>query len=275
LAKSTGKELATKPEAEIALSAQADLEAQLAGENQDQVDASDYQIPLLKIGQALTAEVIDGEARPGEFINSLTREGLGTDIEFVVAAKTKGRFDHGDRQKGERARKAYGIKTVPWAGDPFYGLPFTEHPDAEEQFAARVNAGEIEWGKGPRISTTYDFYGHVVSGLAEDEDPIPVCLSLMRLNKNQAKKWVTILDAVLRGRYWDRVFTLTTEQQRGEQGNFYTINIKQGRKTEAFEKQRATGLALAVKHQNINVVGDDESAPGATAEPAAAGGLEI
>lgn len=250
------------------------LEAELAAENAASVDASDIQIPLLKIGQALTVEVADGDATPGEFINALTREGLGREIEFVVAGYTKGRFDHGDRSEGKRARKAYGIKNVPWSDDPFYGAPFTEHPDAEEKYSERVNNGDIQWAKGPRISTTYDFTGFVVPE-SEDETPIPVCLSLMRMNTKQAKKWVTILDAVLRSRYWDAVFTLTTDQQRGEQGNFYTINVRQTRKTTPHEKQLAVDLAVRLRNQSVQIVGEeDEAAP--RSEPAAAeGAMEV
>jgi hypothetical protein len=272
LAKST--EVAVKEQAELAAQAQADLEATLASENQESLDRSDIQIPLLKVGQALTDEVTEGDARPGEFINALTREGLGTEVEFVVAGYSKGRFDHGNRAEGKRARKAYGTKIVPWTDDPFHELPFTEHPDAEEQFAARVNRGEIPWGKGPRISTTFDFTGHVVSGLEEGEEPIPVCLSLMRMNKKQAQKWVTILDAVLRGRYWDSVFRLSTEQQKGDSGTYYTVTVKQARKTTPDERQRAVNLALVLRHQSVEVVGeDDSSAP--KAEPTIEGGLAV
>lgn len=255
---------------------QAELEASLAAQNTDEVDSSDIQIPLLKVGQPLTQEVADGDARPGEFINALTREGLGDEIDFVVAGYQKGRFFHGDRANGRRARKAYGVKNVPWQDDPFYGTPFTEHPDAEEQYAKRVNNKEIEWGKGPSISTTFDFTGFVVSE-DPDEEPIPVCLSLMRTNRRPAQKWVTILQAVLRGKYWDSVFHLTTERAQSDKGNYYVVNVKQGRKTEPAERQRALQLALILRQRadRVQIVGeeDDESAP--KAEPDAAGGMGV
>lgn len=254
---------------------QAELEAQLAAQNTDEIDSSDIQIPLLKVGQPLTQEVADGDARPGEFINALTREGLGDEIDFVVSGYQKGRFFHGDRANNRRARKAYGVKNVPWQDDPFYGQPFTEHPDAEEQYAKRVNNKEIEWGKGPSISTTFDFTGFVVPE-DPDEEPIPVCLSLMRTNRRAAQKWVTILQAVLRGKYWDSVFHLTTERTANDKGNYYTVNVKQGRKTTPAERQRALQLALILRQRadSVQIVGeDDESAP--KAEPDAAGGMGV
>lgn len=258
-----------------------DLEASLAADNQANLDRADVQIPLLKIGQALTKEVQDGEASAGEFINSLTGESLGTEVEMVIAGYQKGRFDHGDRQKGIRARKAYGARTVPWTDDPFYGQPFTEHPDAEEQYSKRVNDGEIEWGKGPRISTTYDFTGFVTvpadveaDDVEAPEEPMPVCLSLKRTDKAQAKKLVTLLDAVLRGRYWDAVFVLTTTRSQKDGASYYNVNIRKSRKTTPDEKQRAIQLALALRDQNVEVVGDEDGAA-PVAQPQSTGGIEV
>lgn len=272
MSKSTA--VATREETtDVAAVAQESLEAQLAAANRESVDAKDIQIPLLKIGQPLTDEVVAGDARSGEFINALTREGLGTEIEFVVAGYQKGRFDHGVRGE-KKARKAYGVKTVPWNDDPFFGQPWSVHPDAEEGYARRVNAEEIPWGKGPRISTTYDFTGYVLG--EEGEAAFPVCLSLMRMNTKQAKKWITILDAVLRGRYWDSVFTLSTEQNKNDSGNFYTINVKLGRKTTAEEKQEAVTLALNLQQRasDVQIVGEvDEAKP--AAEPDAQGGIAV
>lgn len=267
--------VATKESAELAQT-QEQLEAELANQNREETDANDIQIPLLKLGQPLTDEVSTGDASPGEFINALTRTGLGKEITFLVAGQQKGRFDHGIRGK-TKARKSYGSKTVPesWADDPYKGQPFTLHPEAEETYSKRANAGEIDWGKGPRISTTYDFYGYVVGeGDEEGEVGMPVCLSLMRMNSKAAKKWLTILDAVLRGRYWDAVFTLTSEQQKNDNGNYYTINIKQGRKTTAEERQQAVTLAQVLRARQLEVVGEgDEGKP--TVQPKAEGALEV
>lgn len=248
------------------------LEAELAAQNQADVDQADIQIPLLKVGQALTREVQDGDASAGEFINSLTREGLGTEIEFIVAGFSKGRFDHGVR--GEtKARKAYNNpKVVPWNDDPFFGQPFTQHPDAEESYSARVNAGDIQWGKGPRISTTYDFTGFVVP--EGEERPIPVCLSLMRGGSKQAKKWLTILDSVLRGRYWDAVFTVTTVREQNEGNTFYGVIVKQARDTTPQEKMYAVELAQVIRNQSVQIVGEQDD-PTAKAKPADSGGLEV
>jgi hypothetical protein len=275
LAKST--EVAVKDAAELTQAeAYEALEAKLAAENAAELDEKDLQIPLLKIGQALTTEVTDGDAKAGNFINALTRQDLGREVDFVVASFRKGRFDHGDRKAGKRARKAYGVKNVPWTDDPFYGRPFTEHPDAEETYSARVNNGDLEWGSGPRISTTWDFTGFVIP-TDPDETPMPVVLSLMRKNKKAAQKWVTVLSAVLKNRYWDGVFELSTEQQRGGEGTYYTVTVKgppATRKTTTAERMEAMDLAQRVRALNVEIVGDDDdTAP--KKEPVVEGGLEV
>lgn len=268
-----GTDVATTASTDVAL---ADLEASLVADNQSNRDASDLVIPMLKVGQPLTDEVSSGDASAGEFINALTREGLGREIEFVVAGYQKGRFKPATKED-PKVRVAYGTSTVPWKDDPFFGRPFAEHPDAEEAYREAVNNGDREWESGPPIRTTYNFTGFVISGLDEDEEPIPVRLSLMRTNAPAARKWATILDAVLRGRYWDSVFVLTTDQEKGGKGNFYTVNVKQTRKTTPEERQRAVQLALVLREQNVTIAGEDgldESAK-PKVEPQSTGGLAV
>lgn len=251
-----------------------ELEAELASENEGAVAPEDLKIPMLKIGQALTAEVQQGDAAPGEFINSLTGEGVGREVTFIVSRLEKGRFLHGDRSKGERARKVFGAKNVPWNDDPFYGRPFSEHPEAEETYKKRVNAGEIDWGKGPKISTTYDFTGYVVSGLEEGEEPIPVCLSLKRGDTNAAKKWMMILDVILKRRYWDSLFSLSTDQRESGGNKYYGITIRQSGKPSAEQKLAAVQLADALRTQTVQIVGEDDDAATAP-EPDARGGMDV
>jgi hypothetical protein len=71
------------------------LQAQQEGEFGDDL----FQTPILKIGQPLTREVRAGEAEAGEFINTLTGEGVGDKLGFIVAYYQRGRF----RADGTRA----------------------------------------------------------------------------------------------------------------------------------------------------------------------------
>jgi hypothetical protein len=221
-------------------------------------DADDLVIPILKVGQALTREVVEKSAAAGDFINGLTGESLGDQIEFVVASFIKGRFATDDEGN---VRHAFG-REVPWDDDPLKGQPFTEHPDAEEKYRERVNAGEIPWGKGPPISTTYNFTGYVVG------QDIPVRLSLMRTAVPTARKWVTILR--FQPSNWAVVYDLTTDQRENRNKQpFYVPTVRQGRKAEAVEQENAKQLAAAIVQQAATFAGEDtlaetESPPPAT-----------
>ena len=257
----TVEETSTEVELSAALAAE---EAALVAANQSEVDASEFTVPVLKLAQPLTDEVTSGEARPGQFILSLTGDAYDGPFEFIVAGKGKGRFRPG--RNGERTLVAYDTNEVPWQDDPFHGQPFSEHPDAEEQYSARANAGEQEWGSGPPIQTTYNFTGYIVG------EEVPVRISLRRTSAPQAKKWNTLLDAVLRGRYWDKVFVVNSVQQKNDKGAYYVADVKLGRAASAAEKTQAIQLATALRNQKVSVVGETADV---ISEPDAAGGLDV
>lgn len=240
-------------------------EAALIAANQSEVDASEFVVPILKLAQPLTDEVTAGTAKAGEFVLGLTGESFDAPIEVIISGKGKGRFRPGG--KGQRTLVAYDTPTVPWKDDPHYGQPFAEHPDAEEQYKARVDAGEIEWGSGPPIQTTYNYTGYVVG------NEVPVRLSLRRTSAPAARKWNTLLDAVLRGRFWDKTFIVGSEQQKNDNGAYYVVTSKLGRPTTPEEKKQAIQLATALRNQSVKTVGDEEDRP--TKEPDAAGGLDV
>lgn len=258
------KEVEKAPSTELeAISAE---EQALIEANQSEVDASEFIVPILKLAQPLTDEVTSGDAKPGDFVLGLTGEAFSPPIEFIVAGKGKGRFKPG--RNGTRTLVAYDTAIVPWQDDPHFGQPFSEHPDAEEQYRARVDAKEIEWGHGPPIQTTYNYTGHIVGS------EVPVRMSLRRTSAPAARKWNTLLDAVLRGRYWDQVFEVGSEQTKNDQGAFYVVTVTPKRKTDAEEKRQAIELATALRNQAVKTVGDEERS-GPVKEPEAAGGLAV
>lgn len=268
----TGTEVATVDEAALAA-----LQAQQEAE----IDSDFLQAPILKVGQSMTREVKAGEADAGEFINTLTGEGVGTKVGFIVSYYQRGRFA-ANRETG-RAYTAFET-TIPerWSelvGDEFVGTPFTEYPDAEEVYKARANRKEIEWGKGPLVSTTHNFTGHVlISPLEGDEEGQeelqPVRLSLKRTDVPAAKKILTLRKALRNRPFWSRVFDLSTYNKEFTQGDSYLVNVKLGRETTAEEQQAASELAVAVA---AGRVGDNTEALGVDkpVEPDAQGGLDV
>lgn len=251
--------------AEISADEQALIQA-----NQGDANPDEFVIPLLKLTQALTKEVTEGEARAGEFYLPLTAENFGSEVEFIVAGKGKGRFKAG--KKGARTLVANDTPTVPWPDDPFYGQPFSEHPDAEETYSRNANEGKHPWGSGPPIQTTMNLTGFI----AGYDVPLRFSMKLAnKFTKGEARKAATLLDAVLRGRYWDKTLILTAAAQSNSEGqSFYNAAVKLGRNTTVEERQAAVGLATILRSAVIREDGDHADKKSEVA-PDAQGGLGV
>lgn len=229
----------------------ADVAALIAQQEEDLGDVQ-IQTPILKVTQALTTEVKNGDAEAGEFYNTLTGESYGSAVEFIVAYYQPGRAAS---EKGGRYYVAIGQDLIPesWAdlvGDEWVGQPFSEHPDAEEQYKKRVNAKEIEWGKGPLISTTYNYTGLVLPPAIDGEDdpePMPVRISFLRTTKSASDKIQTLKKALLRGKpFWDLVFRFETKSKSFGRNDAFIVNVSKTRATDSAEKLLAVELAQAV-----------------------------
>lgn len=260
---------------------QAEEIALLQRQQEDEFEAGDglFTTPILKIAQPLTREVQADEAEVGEFINTLTGEGIGDAVEFVVAYYQRGRFG-ADRKTG-RAYVAFSAD-IPSAwgdlvGDEFVGTPFTEYPDAEERYKARVNNKEIEWGSGPLVSTTHNFTGlAIVPGLeGDDEDDLqPVRMSLQRTNMPSVRKIMSLKKGMMRNRpFWDKTFQFGTEKKAFDRGAAYLLTVKLGRETTAEEKALAVELAQAVTAGRVS--DNQGSNVEKTEAPDAKGGLDV
>lgn len=248
-------EVATQPGTDLA---QLDaIAAEVAAAQDTEWDDDLLSTPILKVGQALTREVKDGEAEEGEFIDTGVNEGIGDVVDVVVAYYNKGRFAS---DKDGQAYTAFG-STIPshWeplVGQEFVGTPFSEYPEAEETFKAAVNAGDREWGGGPLVSTTHNF---TVVALVENADGEvehhPVRLSLKRIDVPAARKLSGLLRMQLRNRpTWDKVVRLSTKSKDFGRNSAYIINptsIKFVRDTTPEERSFAAQLALAAKNGRV------------------------
>lgn len=277
--------VAVKNEPGTDLAVPADVAAEIAASQAQEFGDDDLlSTPILKVGQALTREVTEGDAASGEFINTLTGEGLGNTVEFIPSYYNKGRFASPKDQ--DRAYVAFSAD-IPdnWAdyvGEGYVGKPFAEHPESEEAFKAAVNKKERDWGSGPGISTTHNFTGYVLAEvLGEDGQPTteaqPVRLSLKRTDVPAAKKILTLQRLALNGKNpWDVVLRLSTKSKDFGKNSAYVINpadLKIVRKTTAEEKELGAQLAQAVIQGRTNTTGVEEAEP--RVEPSANGGLAV
>lgn len=248
-------------------------EALIAAAKSDLLDVSEMTVPMLKIGQSLTREVTEGDAQPGDLIHSVTGEVYGKSVQLIVVDSFKGRAWRNPEDRSFHVANR-GEVVVPWEEHSCFGQHFTDCPDAEEQYRARVQANEIDWGKGPGIATTYNFIGLI---LHEDGqiDQIPVRISLMKSAAKEGRNWQTILR--LNRAPWDVVFELSTSMTRNKAGEPYTaVKVRQLRRTSDEEKLAALEVAQAIHTSTVRY--DDaleEETPVMPSQPEASGGLEI
>jgi hypothetical protein len=274
-------EVATQDDAAVA--AANEVAEQLAKQQEAEYDPDEsLSTPILKVGQALTKEVQDGNAEAGEFINTLTNEGIGDTVEFIPAYYNKGRF--ASDSKTSRSFVAFGPE-IPeaWAdlvGEEFVGTPFAEYPEADEQFKAAVNAKEREWGHGPLVSTTHNYTGYVVVEDEEGEkDYQPVRISFKRTDVPAHRKINTLKKAVLRNRpYWDMVLQLKTVKKEFNGKAAFVVSpsdIKNIRDTDVNEKTIASELALAVAAGRTQSVGAEDALADKAVEPKSSSDLDV
>jgi hypothetical protein len=263
---SAGKDLVESPEAGELAPISAEEQA-LINAAKAEIDTDRLVLPALKLTQSLTAEVQDGDVDAGVFINSLTGENFGDEVEVVISSIFTGRF-YSDRETGQ-SYVAQG-DTVPdnWP-DEYAGQQFADLPDAEEQFRAAVQAKEKDWGKGPPISNTHNFVGRVVS---DGEPGLPVRISLMRSGTKAADKLKTLIWAARAP--WDRTFTLKAVKKVSNDRPYFAMEVSQGAVTPADYRQAAVTLAgefkTAADAGGIELEGDE--APGEKPKPKEAPG---
>lgn len=267
---------------------QAALDA-LRAQQEEEFSDEDFQVPILKVGEALTKEVQDENlaAEAGDFINTLTSTSLGKQIEFIICYYQPGRF-----AVDKRTKKAYVAfsDTIPeaWAdfvGDQFVGERFDEYPDAEERYKERANAGEIEWGSGPPISTTHNYTGLAVVPERDDLEQViegefelqPVRLALKRTNMPAHRKINSLRRMSLRPpkELWSRVFVLRTERKQFASGPSHLVLPSLGRATTPAEQEAAVELAFAVAAGRVTDNQASDAAGDRAVAPDAKGGLAV
>lgn len=210
-------------------------EAALAQVVRGQVDARRLILPNVKLTQNTTAEVSDDLVAAGRFFNTLTQTDYGPSIEFVTCALFYGYFHRDADGKAFSARED--VVPAHWP-EKYAGRRFDELDDTEDNFRDLVNAGEREWGKGPPISTTYNFVGLVVG----DATPLPVRVSMMRGLTPVAQKIETLIS--VSSAPWDRTFVLTAEKRVSARNEpFFGLNLAQGGKTDPELRQQAVSVA--------------------------------
>lgn len=232
-----------------------DLEQQdaaLAAKALAAIDTEKLVFPVVKLTQQLTKEVAAGDIESGHFLNTLTGHDYGTAVDLVISHYYKGRFYS---PKGEDASYVANGPVAPssWP-EQYANQPFADIPDAEENFKARVNAGEIPWGSGPPITTTHNYIGFV-----PDQPDLPVRLSLMRTSAPAADKINTLL-LFGGGTPWSSVIHLEAKLKTDRQDRpFYVVQASQAATTEPEQRERARELAGLAQERQAELPAEAET----------------
>lgn len=261
-----------KVEQETALAPLSDQEQALADAVRGQIDRSTLVLPALKLTQSLTVEVQNGDVQQGHFINSLTGQDYGEEVEFVVSSLFTGRFYSDD--DGNSFVATGDVAPSNWPED-YANQPFETLADAEEQWKIDTNEGVHEWGKGAPISTTTNFVGYVVT--EEGVEDLPVRLSLMRSGNNAAKKLKTLLYSLRAP--WDKTFVLKAKRAVSNDRPYYVVDVAAGAQANDAVRQAAVGLATdyanAVVRDNVQLAGDEDAETKPRVAPKKGDGLDV
>lgn len=262
----TGTELAERAPADLSAEELLAEQERLAGKLKGGIQADEIALPLVKLAQSLSAEVQAGKCKPGEYVNSITGRVYGDELELIVVDRFKGRFfSPEDSNKGFTARGEVAPDNWP---KEYAGKRFDELPDAEEVYKERANAGQIEWGTGPPISTTANYVGFV-----KGETDVPVRVSLMRTNMPAATTINTLIK--LAPAAWDTYVKLGVAEHVNKKGQKSPkVVASEGEPTSSDEKLAAIRLALELERvKSVVLLGDEADAEGGqVAKPEAAKG---
>jgi len=186
----------------------------------DSVDQADLVIPRAKLMQAMSPEVADGEATPGQIINSLTLEELPEVFTPVFHTKTWTRFNPRNKQDPD-FDSAY---------EPGGIIYRTDDPND----AQLNNINESGWcdkvfgpnGERPRATVTLSFMAYF-----EGVD-MPLILSLYNTSYKTGKQLLTLTQFKSPYREGGHTFqfgwnySLTATQQETDGNKYFVYKVK-------------------------------------------------
>lgn len=237
----------------------------------DAVDDRDLQLPLIQITQQMSRSVTDGKVSSGHFFNNVSGKDYGNELEFIPAVYQKGRFYVHNRDKDDEQTFVANGPVAPstWP-EQYAGRAFADIEDAEEQWRERVDAGEIEWGKGPPIVTTHNFVGLAVGDL-----DAPARISFSRTSAPAAKKIMSVVRWSRKPPY-NSVFKLTLDERSVRNKPFFVAQAAQDRDSSDEERTAANGVFAAVKQAGgFGLSETDEEGQDKPKATTPAGGVEV
>lgn len=236
--------------ADAPVSAPAVVESTLPAEMQsswgaiEEMETTDLLVPKIYHQQAMSKFVADGQARPGDFCDSLTGEVLAKKedkLEVIIFGAFKTMLisrwnDHANKFELDR------LVTI---------LPENAREMASKPLTEEINGVKYQ------NNLQYNFYCLLPSRVKE----LPYVLSLGSTKTKAAKKLNTMLYKLntLKKPGASVVFELSSVPEKNDKGSWFGLEIKAGRATSAEELLRAHAWYLKSKSQKFVAAEEDSS----------------
>ncbi len=232
----------TEPEKTVVATAEAALPAEYAGTwgAGESTEASDILLPKIFLMQGMSDLVSAGDARPGEFRDSITGELLTDD---------KGNLD---------VAVFHSFKT--W--QIFKAVGGNKEFDRREDYTVENANAPYNWREGG-VDYHRDKVFHFYCLLPSKIDDLPYVLSLSRTSTQGAKQLATIFAKLQRMKQPSAavVVTLTAVKQQNDKGTFYVVNAKQSRRSTTAELAACRSWYDEIRASQTKYKVDEEDKP--------------
>ncbi len=181
--------------------------------------SEDVKIPRVTLMQALSDMVEAEEAKAGEFINNVTLENYGTELEFILLALTDREIIKGRSYFVDKKLHCQSIDRITGKGDPGGECNLCEYS---------------EWGPNGEAPECPENYTYLIYVLGTDDD-LPAGLVLGKTSMKTAKSFNLLIKGMLNSIYkgkkqpFTTVFKLFSEKEKNNKGSYYIYKIKKAR----------------------------------------------
>lgn len=215
------------------------------------LEREDLTLPRIKLTQALSGEVSNGNASPGEWLNTLSGQSYGTQFEFIPISVWKSRtYFAENRDDSPICRSADGSTSI----DGYRCK--TECP--------HNNAWEWKDGMPPLCTQAYNY---LVLPL---NDQFPAIVTCMKSSYKAGKALNTLMISA-RCPAWFWVYEFYSIRESNQKGTYYVAAVRKkladGKPVPTDEERRETAETFYHMMKSGRIDTEEENAEGFSTEP--------
>jgi hypothetical protein len=215
------------------------------------LEREDITLPRIKLAQALSDEVSNGNASPGDWLNTLSGQSYGTSFEFIPISVWKSRtYFAENRDDSPICRSADGFTSV----------------DGHKCKIECPHNRAWEWNDGmPPLCTLG--YNYLVIPIV---DPFPAITTLMKTSFKAGKALNTLLVAA-RCPAWHWVYEFYSVKESNSRGTYYVAAVRKkvedGKPVPTDEERRETAETFYHMMKQDRIDTEEDNAEGFSTEP--------